>query len=442
MLSTTNAFYAMTKTRKYRLFEANVEVKPSTSSARRVKMRSELGTSSPLRYIAERLAPETAESRAHPDKSKDVWELSVWDPLPISLRMLCFFSPGHVVVYLLFLPLASLDPRPSVTVFNTLLVQILLSVQLLYMSTRYTQQAKDHAIIQKEVMHEYDTKFVQPRLHPIVRDAGTQISDIGPRQIREMVSTGTPTTLIRTGYFTHEQSRVMSEEFASAHSTNVISTRLFTPSTATQLTDTSNSRQSLSTGYTSAATSTPGTGVRQTLPSASTPYGRPSTPGVSIATTTEKLHRTPAGRQSTPGIPTSATTDGLTYSPIRRPQPQINPTAPTPRNTNFSDTNFSGNMDPKSPFAYQRAASLGTGLGESALDQTSPRKSRGASTYERSIARKPSPFAYKAAEAKEPAPSSSPMKGVEAQGSTRPNPFANVRQRQSFEKERYPSRRY
>lgn len=143
------------------------------------------------------MSSESAESRAHPDKTRDVWELSIWDPLPICLQMFCLFSPGHVLVYMLFLPLAPRDPRPSVTVFNCLVLQVILSVQLLLFQSNFSQQNKDTSIIQREVMHEYDTKFVHPRLYPTVRDVSTQISDHDAA-----VEVGTPTVQLRRGFRT------------------------------------------------------------------------------------------------------------------------------------------------------------------------------------------------------------------------------------------------
>lgn len=265
-MSCANAFYTITRTRKYRLFEANVEVKPSTPSARRVKVSSSPGGASPLRYIADMVTPESADSRAHPNKTEDVWELSVWDPLPISLRLFCLFSPGHVLVYLLFLPLAPLDPRPSVTVFNTLLVQVVLSCQLLFLASRFAQQAKDNAIIQREVMHEYDTKFVHPRIHPVVRDVGTQISDDQPIQAREIVQVGTPTTLIRHSFHTRQNPHASSEE-ATPIRGNIMNPQMFTPTNPARRSEAhatadrsrpSTSRKSMPVGYTSSMTSTPG----------------------------------------------------------------------------------------------------------------------------------------------------------------------------------------
>ena len=236
LLSSANAFYAMTRSRSYRLFEMDVEQKPSTPSARRVRVQSSPVSSSPLRVISSLLAAETAESRAHPDKTRDVWELSVWDPLPVCLQLFCLFSPGHVLVYMLFLPLAPLDPRPSVTVFNVLVLQAILSVQLLYLQSRFSQQAKDTAIISKEVMNEYDTKFVRPRLHPVVRDVATQFDEGDNEEKHSYVEAGTPTTLIKRTFETHPNPNYVKHfdpdgvsSGASSGHANVMSPRLFTP---------------------------------------------------------------------------------------------------------------------------------------------------------------------------------------------------------------------
>lgn len=261
-----------TRTRKYRLFEANVEVKPATPSVRRVKVQSSPVGNSPLRFIADMISPDSADSRAHPDKTKDVWELSVWDPLPISLRIFCFLSPGHVLVYLMFLPLAPLDPRPSVTVFNTMVLQVLLSAQLIFIMTRFAQQAKDNAIVQKEVLHEYDTKFVHPRLHPVVRDVGVQFPD--PSDGHGSVEIGTPTTVIKRSFHTNPNpnyvSHVDPDDGAPSGHTNVMRPQMFTPTVASRRSNMFTPRLSQ-----------PQSASRQSLPSAYTP----SAPGTAIAST-------------------------------------------------------------------------------------------------------------------------------------------------------------
>ncbi|KAI1379290.1 hypothetical protein F4677DRAFT_408543 [Hypoxylon crocopeplum] len=201
--SAANATYTMYRARHYRLFEADVERESETPSAHRVRVQSSPVSSSPLRLLTDMISTESAESRAHPDRSRDVWEISVWDPLPICLQMFCLFSPGHVLVYMMFLPLAPLDTRPSITVFNCIILQLILSGQLLLFQSRFTQQNKDTAIIQKEVMHEYDTKFVHPNLYPTVRDAATQLSqnDSGD-DLDESVEVGLPAVQLKRGFRT------------------------------------------------------------------------------------------------------------------------------------------------------------------------------------------------------------------------------------------------
>jgi hypothetical protein len=246
------AFHVMTRSRKYRLFEANVEkAGPSTPSAHRVKVDSSPAASSPLRFLADILASESAESRAHPDKTRDVWEVSVWDPLPVSLHFLLFFSPGHLVVYLLFLPLASLDPRPSVTVFNCLFLQVIMTAQLWLVNSRYTQQIKDTAIIHKEVMHEYDAKFVHPHVHPLVREVGTQV-DMGEQGANEEeVELGTPAVLLKRGFQTHPNpnyAKYYDPDYSGqAHTKNTMSPSIFTPSQKPRYSDSFTSIQRPST---------------------------------------------------------------------------------------------------------------------------------------------------------------------------------------------------
>lgn len=191
----------------------------------------------------------------------------MWDPLPISLRMFCLFSPGHVLVYFLFFPLVPLDPRPSVTVFNALMMQVILSAQMLFLTTRFAQQAKDNAIVQKEVMHEYDTKFVHPRLHPVVRDVGTQFSEEWD-PTETYVEVGTPATLIKRSFYTNRNPNyaphVEQDAGLSGH-TNVMKPQMFTPPTASRRSEAftptfsqraSASRQSLPAGYTPSAAAT------------------------------------------------------------------------------------------------------------------------------------------------------------------------------------------
>ena len=133
-----------------------------------------------------------------------MWELKVWDPTPLCLRTFCLFSPGHVLVYWLFLPLDPLDPRPSITVVKTLVLAALLSLQLTILQSSFSQLSKDSAVIHKEVQNEYDTKFVRPTIYKPVRDVGTQILSPGETHdsLREVLAY-TPRTYVNRGFQTN-----------------------------------------------------------------------------------------------------------------------------------------------------------------------------------------------------------------------------------------------
>ncbi|KAI4717611.1 hypothetical protein E4T48_06145 [Aureobasidium sp. EXF-10727] len=199
-----NAFYTFTRSRKYRLFESSIEQAPSTPSARRVRVDSS-PSASPLAYFSSIISSSNVFSRRHPDQHNDVWEVSVWDPKPFNLELFALFSPGHVLVYWLFLPTSAADPRPSVTFVTTVLLATLLSVQLLFFKKFFVQQAIDSTLIHKEVMNEYDTKFVHPNMNRPVRDVGTQTRDTatspgGARIRTREVDVYTPHTVINKGF--------------------------------------------------------------------------------------------------------------------------------------------------------------------------------------------------------------------------------------------------
>jgi hypothetical protein len=228
-LSIANAMYTFFRTRHYRLFEASIDAPQNTPSAHRVRVDSSPASSSPLRLLSSILGDTSAQSRTHPDPTRDVWEIAVWDPIPLCLRLFCLFSPGHVLVYLLFLPTLSSDPRPSITVFTTIILELLLSSQLLLLQSSFSQQEKDSALIHKEVMSEYDIKYVHPRLHPLVRDVGTQYSSgISRNEDGEgEVDTYIPTIILKRDFRTNPNPNYI--KHVDPDNVSQISQRTFSP---------------------------------------------------------------------------------------------------------------------------------------------------------------------------------------------------------------------
>lgn len=208
LLCLLNTFYTFFRRRHYRLFENPIDQVPSTPSAHRVRVDSSPVSSSPLRFLSSMLGADSAASRAHPDPTKDVWELSIWDPLPVSLRLFTYFSPAHVILYWTFLPTLPSDPRPSTTVATTIFLAALSTLQLSFMQSMFSQQSKDTALISKEVLHEYDTKFVKPNTQPLYRDVATQFSEqasyTDQRDAKyNTVVTYTPALVINRGFRTN-----------------------------------------------------------------------------------------------------------------------------------------------------------------------------------------------------------------------------------------------
>lgn len=185
-------------------------------------------------------------------------------------------------MYLIALPITSLDPQPSVTVFFAILTQLALSGMLLLLCDLFTKQAKSNAVIQKEVMREYNAKFVHPRLNPVVRDVGTQLSALQPKGKQHSVETGVPTTLIRRSYATQSSPAstptVERGTPSATHQTNILQPQLFTPTNPSRRDSLAQSiqqrpstaRQSLPASYNPVA-STPHVPSPQPAPSNFTP---------------------------------------------------------------------------------------------------------------------------------------------------------------------------
>jgi hypothetical protein len=196
-MSVLNTFYVFTSTRKYRLFERGLEELPKTPSARRVRVDdSPLAVgASPAKYLTEKLRfGASAEARAHPDPTRDVVELSIWNPPALCLRLFTLFSPAHLIVYWSFLPTSPLDSRPSVTILRTLLLAALITAQSFAFESFFTQQVQDKLILSKEVLNEYDTKYVHPSINRPARDVAIQTPPRKDRQHKEMGTDPIPQT--------------------------------------------------------------------------------------------------------------------------------------------------------------------------------------------------------------------------------------------------------
>ena len=107
-------------------------------------------------------------------------------------------------MYWLFLPTTPQDMRPSTTVATTIVLACLLSAQLFLLQSNFSQQSKDTSLIHKEVLNEYDIKYVHPRTQPVMRDVGIQAGS-SAKQHRDSteVDTYKPVTIVNRGFHTN-----------------------------------------------------------------------------------------------------------------------------------------------------------------------------------------------------------------------------------------------
>jgi hypothetical protein len=114
------------------------------------------------------------------------------------------------------------------TVFTTLLLEALMSSQLFLLQSCFSQQEKDSAIIHKEVMSEYDIKYVHPRLNPLVRDVGTQYTE--SEEEGDKVDIYTPTILLKREFKTNPNPNYA--KHIDPDNNSGISSRTFSPTPA------------------------------------------------------------------------------------------------------------------------------------------------------------------------------------------------------------------
>ncbi|KAF8455096.1 hypothetical protein BGX38DRAFT_1140610 [Terfezia claveryi] len=201
VISAVNSVMCFTKKKKYRMFESNIEIVPRTPNARRVPVDSSPSASG----LTTLLSPSKGHHRKY-TPATDVWEVSVWDPTPISLRIFSLFSPAHCAIYFLMLPVTVssnyLFPNSTSgtkTYLTALFIEALLSIQLGWLASSFTQQMKDRALVQREVLREYDSKYVHPRLSTLKWDVATQTKD---DHFEASVEVYTP-QYNRQGFITH-----------------------------------------------------------------------------------------------------------------------------------------------------------------------------------------------------------------------------------------------
>ncbi|CEL59689.1 hypothetical protein RSOLAG1IB_03622 [Rhizoctonia solani AG-1 IB] len=109
-----------------------------------------------------RLILGSKSRKATGTSAANVQQLDVWNPGELELSVFTIYSPAHALLWMIF---------SSHTWFVALILMASISGQILALTRSYEGLIKDRRILQGEVMHEYNEKFVYPRVMPVRKDA-------------------------------------------------------------------------------------------------------------------------------------------------------------------------------------------------------------------------------------------------------------------------------
>jgi len=90
-----------------------------------------------------------------------VQQLEVWIPDDLEKMLFCIYSPVHPLLWM------------ATTSANWMLMLVIMvgtGVQMRVLTKWFEALVKDKEIIAAEVMHEYNTGFVYPRINPVRKD--------------------------------------------------------------------------------------------------------------------------------------------------------------------------------------------------------------------------------------------------------------------------------
>jgi len=113
-----------------------------------------------FRFLLNLNAPQT--SSVGGGRVERVQQLEMWTPGEIEMTLFAIYSPVHSLLWMAF------------SGANWMLMMVIMAIvsgQMRVLVRSFEALMKDKSIIAREVMHEYDEKFVYPRVNPVRKDA-------------------------------------------------------------------------------------------------------------------------------------------------------------------------------------------------------------------------------------------------------------------------------
>ncbi|KAH9951901.1 hypothetical protein B0H21DRAFT_3460 [Amylocystis lapponica] len=108
------------------------------------------------------LSPPKSREAQNTTPDAHVQQLEVWTPGELEVTVFAVYSPLHALLW------TALSTGNWIRIIGAM---VLASAQLRAMTRAYEALMKDRTIIAAEVLHEYDEKFVIPRVNPVRKDA-------------------------------------------------------------------------------------------------------------------------------------------------------------------------------------------------------------------------------------------------------------------------------
>ncbi|PCH37950.1 hypothetical protein WOLCODRAFT_135950 [Wolfiporia cocos MD-104 SS10] len=115
-----------------------------------------------VRFLLNLSPPTSRRATLHGGSGNEkIQQLEVWTPGELEGRLFSIYSPVHALLW---------TAVTSASWMHMCCIMAVVGVQLRALTRAYEALLKDRAIIAAEVLHEYNAKFVNPRVNPIRKD--------------------------------------------------------------------------------------------------------------------------------------------------------------------------------------------------------------------------------------------------------------------------------
>lgn len=162
--------------RSYQLLCLDADTPVSSSNARLVDLETVLDDDDLT--IWSQIRTQWNNGRLNGSTKSKVWLLSIWNPSPFHLSLMCAYSPLHVAL--------DYAATPENIVLITAFI-ISMTAMLSTLVTMFESQQRDIRILNAQSHHEYSKRFVYPRVFPARSEMATDTMELQVDDIFDML---------------------------------------------------------------------------------------------------------------------------------------------------------------------------------------------------------------------------------------------------------------